>query len=769
MPISFGRKKQGSGAENEQQPKDKPVSRRKMLRDAGSRISSVVQESTTGPAIDVLKSNEAFELPRSKGWLVLLLEGSAIGGLGERYKSDEAKGSLIKLISADHIQVVATASMLSNDFLAIIPTADTLERMSEFSLLTEAQYFWGVVFRDEEGALAENWVKPGTYQEAVEISKGNTSLDEQFPGVWKWAEDGGDGLPPREADIEDLESTEDETESAESDQELGETRAMDASEIEEADPDDPFSGAQASQEASEPVSDDEESARGPEGEEVDTETGELLDPEDADAVDYGSMDAEAEDGEGFEDPDDFDPDAYESEEGWDEEDAGEEAVADPGQQWTQANAGRDVSEAQVREMIVRRFLSDDLDLSVDLTPFEATYNVSGPVHLEVPAESSDWLTSQVAVMAMEANAELDKLHSDHIEDLRTRYVDAMSKDAESIINTVSADREGSVFKEMMVAATKDFEEDKRVSGPEVSRIREEITARFESEAEERGEAAKKAAIIQFKDRNNGSYKRELSEAGSEVDRRNEEKFAHNKARVLEMRSRQAGLLMEKASTVCFQELTEAHKANLEAQTELVHEWNKRISEFLDANRKDDVARAEALRESLALDNSLERVRAEHASEIEEMTARHAARQQELADKIRDDDAAAKAHVEDLNSNWEDKLRREREAVEDLQKSNASLRSAMDDQRESIEAQYKEQIRTLEMQRDAVTQNLEAGSRMAAMSSKMMALIILGLTLAGLLAGYLIGGVTSEASALVPVLEMGTSQLLEQGTGAPVGL
>jgi hypothetical protein len=69
--------------------------------------------------------------------------------LSRRTNGDEAKGAFVEAVNMRGIQVLITAEMLENEQITIIPTASTLVRMDEFTMLVGAPY--RIVLVDEVG------------------------------------------------------------------------------------------------------------------------------------------------------------------------------------------------------------------------------------------------------------------------------------------------------------------------------------------------------------------------------------------------------------------------------------------------------------------------------------------------------------------------------------------------------------------------------------------------------------------------------------------
>lgn len=156
------------------------------LLNPDARLSSVVSESTPGAALELLRLNKPFSLPELNAYVLLVLPTVGdFGGLSRRSK-DEARGTLINLIAADNIHAVVTAELLADDALGIVPDEESLGRMEELSLLTDARYLYAVACEDVDTGevkvfsvppIAEETAVSGRlFAQACEISRGETTL-----------------------------------------------------------------------------------------------------------------------------------------------------------------------------------------------------------------------------------------------------------------------------------------------------------------------------------------------------------------------------------------------------------------------------------------------------------------------------------------------------------------------------------------------------------------------------------------------------------------
>lgn len=741
--MAFGRKK-NKAAEGDvpNATEDVVVTSAASKRSGGKKrkpqelLSSVVKESAVGAAIDVMKQNAPFALPNGTAWATLLLSADAIGGLSQKFKGDATKGSIIELIDADKIQVVATKDMLDEEFFAIIPTADTLARMDEYQLLINAPYHW-VVLETEDGgnSLVPRTLQDVTasYADAVAISKGEKTLAAVMPQVWQWA--GGSEAPSPNREFQDILVGVN----------AGSTTSAAAAPFNTSLDDDPLAGVLGVDEPTSVATDDfDYSTLVDEGQSLDLASGEIDEAPEAGfefdpAIFEQQLDSPAPVSPVIPDDDAFAATWQTDDAGDAEPDANAAAPADGYLAYLEENRDRVVDEDEVRDTIARRFLSNDLDLVVDLAEFEKVFATNAPaIQLEIAEDPSDWLGSQIAQISRQANAELEALHRDNTDELRELFVETMALHVEKTMTAVSTDIPESQYSALMQGAKEDFEA-KRASAPqEISEARREITARFEAAKQSRADQAAAHAAAVYDDKNRPKLERDLAEVGLELDRRHEEQYAHDRQVVLDMRRRDALVRMDLGANRIFELLRERQIAQREDERALLERWNGQLIQFIDENRKNDVARSMALTEELARTNAVEALKKEHRDDLRTIRREHAEREQVLqAEQVRIREAALR-DLEAARTAWDTSLRAERE-------QNATGRALVTQLQEQIrtlgvqyEDQYKGEIATLRADNEA--KDL-AVTRMHAEQKRttwiLMALTVV-LAVAGVAVGLLLG-------------------------------
>lgn len=703
-------------------------------RKPATRLSSVVNESATGAAIDLLKQNSAFALPNENSWVGLLLSADDIGGLSQKQKGDATKGSIIELIAADKIQVIATRAMLDEEFLGIVPNPETLGRMDEYSLLTEAPYYWAVFRTEGDGqTLLADAIQgvPASYAQAVEVSRGEKSLGELLPEVWSWAGGAENSAPATEAHTEAL-------------QQIPEVPA--AAEL-------ALVGASAGA-----IGVSTQSS------EVDP-LGDAYDSHDEVAVDYGALAAddatpfpddtvlELDDAafeaefegitQGFDDEEDELAPLWQSDDYLDSEDGDTATSADSPSagylQYIEENRDRVVDEQEVRDTIARRFLSNDLDLVVDLEEFDRTFGTQvAAVSIEIADDPSDWLGSQVAQISRQANAELARLHQANNDELREIFIQTMALHVEKTMTVVSPEAPGSQYFALMEGAKKDFEAQRAAAPQEVSAQRREITARFESAVESRAEQAAAHARAVYKDKHQPKLERDLAEVGLEVDRRHEEQYAHDRQTVLEMRRKDANVRMDIGTNRIFESLSERQAVQREDERMLLEHWNAELTRFIDENRKDDVARTATLAEQQARDNQVAALKSEHTARVRELRTEFAERERRLDVELIRNRQEALAQLNARQGEWQSSL----ELEKDRTRASSALADQLKTQLSALGSHYEEQyqgrISNLETDKDAIALGLDRANANQKRTNSIMALLVITLSLAALAVGVIIG-------------------------------
>lgn len=656
-------------------------------------LSSVVRETAIPAAVELLRSNVKFVFPSGTAWVMLVLAAESIGGLSKRHGRDEAKGSIIELIASDQIKTVATAEMLGEEVFGIIPNAETLSRMEEYSLFTGADYSWAVVWQKPSGELLVDLVNEATFKQAQEVASGAMSL-EQALGEQAWMDHSGVAFDEAVAKSAATDTV------AVAVVEDGGDEIFDEL---------PGGGSDAGDEpvfdvagADDPVFDDEPIDFGTE-------------------VDPKSFAVEAEpefDGAGGLDELDDETGGYDQ--------SAEDVVLLEDQE-------------QVRNVIARRFLSEDLDLQVDLSEFNATFAIGAPVvQIDVPQGATEWLGDQVAQLNRQANADLSQLRWAHEDELRTLYVNLMSAHVEQVIREVATDRPGSRYKSLKDGTEEAHRERESEKEQRIRARKAEILKDYETQAKKLAEQAAIQAEIQYKERNRSRMEREQGDAVAEIERVIENAQSHDQQEILRVRRSDAALKMQIGTTRIFEVLAEQQRAYLEAEEARLGQWKVEIQRIVDDNRKADIVQAEALAEHQRTTDEIGVVRREQEALLESIRSEHADRIRRMEDELDRSRKDAITQMQARDSEWQHNLELEKEKTDSATKRNTDLLQQMETVEDSVKRRYEARMEELLADKESYASELTRASEIQGRYNKMIVALIVALPLLGGLAGF-IGG------------------------------
>ena len=685
-------------------------------RKPNEMLSSVVEESAPDGAFDILLSNDRFVLPGDMGVILVLdTQSEEFGGLSAKQKRQEDKGAIIEQIRGDRIEALVTGEMLDEDALGLIPTEDTLDNMSDFSILVDANYAWGVVQMDEDGSLVVHTVQEATYDEAKRISDGEVSLREVMPEIWRWAAEGDEDHI--EEDHEEYEEAVEEFESDFDDSPFDFSSDMDTGSIP----------------SLAPLDEDEDVFEGTVESHPEPDWGDG-------AVDEDEVFYEDETG----DTDDY----IET----DNEDYDEEAD-DEYSRYVDANADRDVSEEEVRDSIVRRFAPEDLDLVIDMNLFDETFDYPAP-RLDYIPIGSEWMDNQVALMVEQANADLSAHHWDNMSKLREKFVTMASRYGEEVTKRMSMTLPGARFANMMDAAREDYDTSMRNSDKITAKERQEIIDRFDQEAETAAQAAAASARSRYEAQNRAHRERLLGEVGAKVDTQIEERFVANKAQVLELRASEAENWFDLGMTRVIEALSTQAEDSRASEADLMEAWNKKIDHFMDTYRKNDIARTEAMRNEQVRNKQVKELRQRQKAEIKKIRAENEMRVQDIESRMM---ALRKEHREELRARdeqWTSQLQSANLKVEQATALADSMRANLDSVRDVVAGQYEEHIKDLKREKRQISKKAEEDTKQIERNQKFVITIVILIAIFAVLAsiaiGFVVGAKFNSSIQVAPV-------------------
>ncbi|QNE18089.1 hypothetical protein F1D05_09575 [Kribbella qitaiheensis] len=659
------------------------VGRKERPKKPDELLSSVVRETAAPAAVEVLRGNEAFAFPSGTAWVVLVLAVESIGGLSRRHVRDEARGSIIELIENDSISTLATRDLLDAQTFGIIPTPGTLERMDEYSLLTGAEYTWAVAYLHGGQDLRVDLVTATTFAQAQAISQGRIGLEDAI-GAAAWAQHSGEPTP----DDEVVQLADDEDDPP-------------------YDQDPAFGLGSDDQPDFSVIVDDE--VPDPQGLDEAGTSDDLLD-------DRSEIEDEAETTDG--------------------EDHADEHFSRPAGDLVKAPAA---NLAEVRGILARRFLSDDIDLQVTLDEFTTSFGL-GPlrVQIEEPAGSTSWLGDQVAQLVRQANAQLSKLHADGQTTLQTHFVTLMSLHAEQVMREVSIDLDGSIYRELTTGAKAEYRQELAVKEETCRQARAEIQHSFEEAITRIGQQAAAQAESQYRERHRARIQREQVDVVAAIEAKIENDYAYTQQEILGLRRKDAQRKMAIGMTRVFEVLAERQEENLAAEQALLVRLTDEIQRVVDENRKNDISRAHVLATEQSTLDRIGLLERENTEEIGRLRAAHADKLQRAEDEFEHARQSAIEQLQARDEEWLHSLNLEREKTTSQTNRVSDLLSQMDHMAESFNKQYAARITELQADRQAYIYDLERSNEMQSRSNNALIAMAAILALLMLAGGFVIG-------------------------------
>lgn len=727
--MLFGKKDKaaanGGGAIEEAQaaaPAQAPAVDARAAKDS---LTLVIDETEPGAALDIIRQNTEWLLPNGIGVILALpvdasIEDGGIGGLGKvSSKGNEDKGSILQRIADDKIQVCATEDMLRHNILGVIPTPASLgpDGMGEYTLFDRAKFLLTSVTPRPDGTLEtvpvhfdeatglievpDGDIDTVTLAQAQEIAAGSVTLASLIPTLWK-------RLGGEEADV---------------------------AEEEEAAPEEVHEDTAPAAPTLPPTAAQSESV----------EAVENLPHFDPDDIPDEPMVDELPSDEGLYDEDDEDENPFD-----DIEEAPAPAPHVPTQTEEVEVAPDQVAPVDervfnkdaVRTAVARRFLDDSLDFAVDMTPFETLlgYEVDTPAQFSLDhLDSTNWLDGQIKMLSQQANTVLADQRRRDIEELRNLFFSLVSRTGDEISAQMSIDEDADNTWAKTMAEV-NGNETKALA--DLSEISEKQNAALADQYQREREAFIQARIgeerVRYDERHKPALTRQMDDMEASIRLDIESDYEARRYEILRARKTSAQSAFDAAITKVMDHLIEKRAEQVQREAQLIEKFRVEMSDFLDENRKEDIARTQALQEQLSRQNI-----------VEEKSAEFAAREQELHEQIaRERDEAHKrvlAAQDEANKVLE-RMRQENDAQlaqarAEVQRANERVKEEAERVgvvRDEIARQFQSQVESLQTDKQLLMDQMDRENLVAKRANRLYIALAVLVALAFLALGVIIG-------------------------------
>lgn len=694
-------------------------------RAAKNSLTLVIDETEPGAALDIIRQNTEWLLPNGIGVILALpvdasIEDGGIGGLGKvSSKGNEDKGSILQRIADDKIQVCATEDMLRHNILGVIPTPASLgpDGMGEYTLFDRAKFLLTSVTLRPDGTLEtvpvhfdeatglievpDGDIDTVTLAQAQEIAAGTVTLASLIPSLWKRL--GGDGV---EGDV-----------------------------VEEVAPEEVHEEVAPAAPTLPPTAAPSESVEA-------VENLPYFDPDD---IPDEPMVDELPSDEGLYDEDDEDENPFD-----DIEEAPAPTPHVPTQNEEVEVAPEPVAPVDervfnkdaVRTAVARRFLDDSLDFAVDMTPFETLlgYEVDTPAQFSLDhLDSTNWLDGQIKMLSQQANTVLADQRRRDIEELRNLFFSLVSRTGDEISAQMSTDEDADNTWAKTMAEVNGNETKALADLIEISEKEKAVLAdRYQQEREAFIQARIGEERVRYDERHKPALTRQMDDLEASIRLDIESDYEARRYEILRARKTSARGAFDAAITKVMDHLIEKRAEQVQREAELIEKFRVEMNDFLDENRKEDIARTQALQEQLSRQNI-----------VEEKSAEFAAREQELHEQIaRERDEAHKrvlAAQDEANKVLE-RMRQENDAQlaqarAEVQRANERVKEEAERVgvvRDEIARQFQSQVESLQTDKQLLMDQMDRENLVAKRANRLYIALAVLVALAFLALGVIIG-------------------------------
>lgn len=311
----------------------------------------------------------------------------------------------------------------------------------------------------------------------------------------------------------------------------------------------------------------------------------------------------------------------------------------------------------VEETLKKRVYAD-IDLTVDMNAFEMAYGDYKVPSLELLKErtgddDSDWLVKQINMEIANANDELVQVRSHNVNRMREAYLGLMNEGYTKILHQADYNNEDGLFKKQLDAIREDEDVKRAEVDGDINDRHREMDAEYEEDRQLEIERLTQAWTQKYDALNKPSL--QARKDSYEMNRRLELQGAFEDGR-RDLDTQRVSMIYDTARRY---ELNVADLMKdkfsecLASERDVYEKGLARVRALLDDNRKHDIARVDALRRELEIQNRVENLEKEHAQKLESMKA-----EMELAKANAEQNLQAKdAHLAQVVSEKDENIAR----------------------------------------------------------------------------------------------------------------
>ena len=595
MAWLFGNKKKNDDDNNAQNDsKSQSTPKASKSRNRNDTLLSVLPLTVDEKVLDELRQNKDFIVSKDGEvrYIAFLFDVTLIGGLSKKAAANsEDKGSLIETMEAGHISFMLTEELVEKDALIIIPTGMSLEMIEGFSIVSDKVHKIVLIDDDNNVEYTDHDV---TVADLLSVAKHMITIHELMVqcGV-------------TEVDGVDPDQQQSNAQSQPEQQQLPQSQATQALPAQPADP-------------------------------VPVQPAALPNSGGSDWDPDGDPDEGYEPGDSYNPDDDYDldepiedPDAYRSpvmgdgDDGGDEEGDGEgdyDPSADYNSMYGESSPEVSVPDDFVSATIIRRFYSDDLGLEITTEPFEQRFVRNNDLILFEENRGEGWLNYYLSQMSKEANISLREQRAVHIKKLREMYLRLMEVHCDETRNKYDENAPGTASYEAKQILDRERRAKTEESNRTIAQKEAEIEESWRKAVEDWGNAAAKAARADYEERHRAEYEERKAKARREVRDKIEHDYQDSLRELREKWSQAAKAEYQRGEAETLKIIQSEYDAYQADETDRYNDWQRKISNFVDTNRKEDIARTKTLAEEQRQTDKADNVRKELTAQLDSVTS-----------------------------------------------------------------------------------------------------------------------------------------------------
>lgn len=612
-------------------------------------MASVLSESVVEALIEEFSQNDLFvgTYENNKAYIGLFFNTDDIGGLSKKTNKDEAKGAFAEQIKSGRIKALITPKLLDDNSMVIVPDAITIEAMSEFSMLSDVDFKVCYVTPDCKIILTDKTAK---ISDCEYILQSDVKAEDVF---FKNDEPAVPELPV--TDNTQQEQNDDGRDIVSHSEDLPDNS-------------DAFEGDEILDPVSTDISDEE-----------------LTD----ESVD--DMDVDTDEQSDFND-DDYNPDDFIS--NVDEPDENDIINDESG---TDEDA---IPDEAIEATVIRKFYSSELGLEINADPFDLQFTGIDTYVPFAEDRGEGWLNEYLSNMSKDANTEMQRMHKSNMASLRKTYLSLLSLYCEDVQKQLDINDESTRYGQINNGLKAQRIDAKKNVDKEVIKRKQALEMAWNEKLKQVGEDAAHMAERQYRERFGEAHDAEMYRIESTLNQEIEDSYQDAVRMMNTDRQNEARKLLDYGINSVLKEVTNMYDTMVNDEQTRYKELQQNMLDFIDSNRKDEVARIETLKAEQERNSKVQQVMQEYNERINTMKAEFDANRSVLKgelDNIQRDNAA---RLKQNQRDYESRLQDAKAQNESLQKRLDDLLNRYSDIDKIKDMEYSTRINQLTNERDS---------------------------------------------------------------------